>query len=711
MLSALLSFAYIVSMAQNPIIKVIDANNKKEIPFVSFQIKSTLSNFTDNKTSDLHGNLRNIYNEKSLITISQTGYKTKTDTLLPNQSKTFELETDFFNLEQVTITGTRTEKILKDVSVHTQIITSDQMIANDAIDIEDALTLAIPNMSFKKSTSGKKLDFGGLEAKYIVFLVDGEKIAGETNGNIDYDRFNSYNIDRIEVIKGAASSLYGSNAISGVVNIITKKTKQNIEATTGSRYSILKSSENYYGELDIYANIGAKLKKISFRTDFHQKNNDGFVLNSDENYYLAPYNTKKVSQKIQYNPIKKLNITLQGNYYIRDRLDAYTLLPKKDKNISYRINALYKFPKKNNISLSYHSDNYNTFFINQFYNNEETLQYSDKYNNARIISNINIGSKQLFTIGSEFINEILFSDRIEDNKKETKNIVTFIQDDINLTKKINTTIGVRFDLHSEYDFHFTPNVSLMYKLLPFIFRLNYGIGFKAPTLKELYMDFSPLPIVKVNGNPDLIPETSNFYSISTEFTKAMINTSISVYQNRVSNMITEVQDIENPIIWTYKNINNVIVSGIDFSFRAKFNYGLSLTTGYSYTDSEDKSRGQQLLGASKNSGVMSLAHSFQVKKYKLNTNLQTKFIDKISYEEMDDISGELTTKYFKSHSMWKLTTTHTFINGIRITIGIDNIFNYKELQNITSLNPGRSFFIGANINFQELNINNKIFKK
>lgn len=711
MLAALLSFAYMVSMAQNSILKVIDANNKKEIPFINIQIKSITSNFNDVKISDIHGHLNNIYKEKSLITISQTGYITKIDTLLPNQSMTFELETDFFNLEQVTITGTRTEKMLKDVSVLTQVITSEQMVANDAIDIEDALSIAIPNVNFKKSTSGKRLDFGGLEAKYILFLVDGEKIAGETNGNIDYDRFNSYNIERIEIIKGAASSLYGSNAISGVVNIITKKTEQKIEVTTGSRYSILKSSENYYGELDFHTNIGAILKKISFRTDYHQKSNDGFVLNSNENYFLTPYNTKKISQKIQYKPINKLNITLKGNYYIRDRLDAYTLSPKKDKNISYGINGLYKLPKKNNISLSFHSDIYNTFFINQFYNNKETLQYSNKYDNARIISNINIGSKQLFIIGSEFINESLFSDRIEDNEKQTKNIVTFLQDDINFSKKINTTIGLRFDWHSEYNFHFTPNISFMYKLAPFNFRLNYGIGFKAPTLKELYMDFSPLPIVKVNGNPELIPETSHYYSISTEFTKAMINTSISVYQNRVTNMITEVQDVDNPIIWTYENINNVIVSGIDFSLRAKLNYGLSITTGYSYTDSEDTSRGQQLLGASKNSGFMTLGNSFQVKKYKMSINLQSKYIDKMSYEEMDDISGKLTTKYFKAHSMWKITTTHTFFNGIIITVGIDNIFNYTEIQNITSLNPGRNFFIGANINFHKLNINNKILKK
>ena len=102
------------------------------------------------------------------------------------------------------------------------------------------------------------------------------------------------------------------------------------------------------------------------------------------------------------------------------------------------------------------------------------------------------------------------------------------------------------------------------------------MGFRSPSLNELYMSFSPVPVIEIHGNPDLIPETANYITLSAEYSKSILNASISVYQNNIENMITEVQDLIDPRIWVYENINSVRVLGIDFSLRAKLKYGFSL---------------------------------------------------------------------------------------------------------------------------------------
>jgi outer membrane receptor for ferrienterochelin and colicin len=108
------------------------------------------------------------------------------------------------------------------------------------------------------------------------------------------------------------------------------------------------------------------------------------------------------------------------------------------------------------------------------------------------------------------------------------------------------------------------------------------------------------------------------------------------------------------------------------------------------------------LAQTKNSALLTLAYKNIFKKYKLVVNLQSRFIDEIFYEEMDDITGELSLKTFEPHNLWKITTTHTIFNGVCFKLGVDNIFNYTEIQNITSINPGRSFFFGVDIHFDKL---------
>ena len=159
--------------------------------------------------------------------------------------------------------------MLKNVPVLTQVISARKMLELGITNVTDALQTMVPGLNVSHNGTLVTVTLQGMDAKYVLFLIDGERIAGELNGDIDYSMLNLENIDHIEVIKGASSSLYGSNAIGGVINIITKKINDPFDAKFYSRYS-------KYNELYSGGSIGLKKGIIGSRTSFNFSHTDGY---------------------------------------------------------------------------------------------------------------------------------------------------------------------------------------------------------------------------------------------------------------------------------------------------------------------------------------------------------------------------------------------------------------------------------------------------
>jgi len=174
----------------------------------------------------------------------------------------FTIRESNIDLNEVVVTGTKSEKTLKNVPVITQVINARKMLDLGITNVTDALQNMVPGLNMSQFGTRASITLQGMDAKYVLFLIDGERIAGEVNGDIDYSMLNLENIERIEVIKGASSSLYGSNAIGGVINIITKKIIEPFDAKFYSRYS--KFNELYSG-----GGIGLKKGIVGSRTSFN----------------------------------------------------------------------------------------------------------------------------------------------------------------------------------------------------------------------------------------------------------------------------------------------------------------------------------------------------------------------------------------------------------------------------------------------------------
>ena len=147
--------------------------------------------------------------------------------LLPTTMWADELPDSIYKsleLEQVVVTGTRTPKLLANTPVLTKLITADDIMKTDATNLRDVLQQVIPGIEFSYAMNQQvHMNFSGFGGQSMLILVDGERLAGETMDDVDFTRIGMDNVDHIEIVKGAASALYGSNAAGGVINIITKK--------------------------------------------------------------------------------------------------------------------------------------------------------------------------------------------------------------------------------------------------------------------------------------------------------------------------------------------------------------------------------------------------------------------------------------------------------------------------------------------------------
>lgn len=680
--------------------RVVNAKNNAPLLGANVIIKGTTTGTITTETGDFTLAASSV--DKITIMISHAGYTSIEKEVDPLADSTyrFYLEEAFIDLNTVVITATRTEKNLKNVPILTQVISSKQIEYISRNSIQDVLGSYVPDIQYTKANFGRRMGMHNLDAKYILFLVDGERVAGELYGNIDYERINVNDVEHIEIIKGASSSLYGSNAIGGVINIITKEVKEPFEASVNTHYS-------RFNDWNTTGHIGFKTGMLTSKTDVGYKTMDGYDLNDNSTMTMNPYSGYMASQKFSISPVKKLNVQVKGGYYTLEKFDN-DLIPTHQKydDIHSHIKADYSYSEKNKTEISWNSDRYRTFEVYEQIDWEDSVTYSDQLNSVRIISHLAIASRQYLSLGTEWVNEKMISNRIEGTQKRAEDWIVFAQDDITITSRLTSIIGFRINNHSAFGFHATPQFSILYDASPFKIRSSYSAGYKVPTLKELYMQFSPAPGVDINGNKDLKPELSKYYSVSLEYSKPLLNASIILYHNRLKDMIMEIRPDSDTNVWIYQNINKAQITGIETSLGTKLPYGFSLQLAYNYNDIVDNATDKQVWGRYKHSGVVTITHLLKRRQYHLTISIHGKYIGETYYNEVDEMSGTKTDYYLPAHMLWRIVTTQSVIPGITLSLGVDNIFNVIKPEHYIWLHPGRRYVAGLSLDIHK--ITNKI---
>jgi len=326
-------------------------------------------------------------------------------------------------------------------------------------------------------------------------------------------------------------------------------------------------------------------------------------------------------------------------------------------------------------------------------NRKEKVSW-DLIRTLRTQGNFRLSENNSLIAGIEYGGERLYSTRIEEGVKDSDEEVLYVQDDLKIGKKWNLIAGIRAGRHSAYGLYAAPRISLLYKRDFLNFRTAAGTGFRSPALKELYMNFDHFGEWYIIGNPDLKPESSTYVSGSIEFMKPWNNSSVTVYRNTLSDMITDrwLSDSAQ-LTRQYQNVASAVVYGIDFISRQKVCNGLWLSTGYSYVHSHDNETGLQLYGTTKNSGNISADYRYRRRDHAFTAQLHGKLMGEKFYEITDE--GTYRDRPFSS---WRLTLSQEW-RWLRVSAGINNIFNVVIPQNIDFISPGRTLFAGLNIDF------------
>ena len=620
----------------------------------------------------------------------------------------FSLAEDMINLQSVTVTGTRTPKLLENTPVVTQIITAADIAKIDATNIKDVLLTELPGLEFTLSMNQQvSLNMQGLGGMAILFLVDGERMAGETLDNIDFQRISTDNIERIEIVKGAASALYGSNSVGAVINIITKKATEpwslNLNTHLGSKYH-----EQRHGGA-----LGIRSGKWNSLTNVQTDGTHSYTLNGkDEGDQMTVYGNRQwnFKEKLSYQLSDHASLTGRAGYYFHER-NSSAIANDRARDFSGGLRFLATLGGSNQLDIAYSFDRYDK---SDYYKEikKDFIDYKNVQNSLRALYTHHLSGDVALTVGGDAMIDYLMTYQFtDDGNRKQYTADAFAQTDWTLTKNWNIIAGARADYFSKTGWKVTPKVSAMYRTGHLNVRGSYSGGFRAPTLKEMYMDFNMANIFNIYGNPKLGAENSHSFALSGEYAKSRYSFTATGYYNIINNEITTIWDksLENGKgAMVYQNIEGRNLLGVDVSLMARYPCGLGGKLSYSYFHEYTRGGKPNTSDTRPHSLTARLDYHKTLRDYEIDAALTGRYLSSAHYHELE--SGQYDTYVEASspaYSIWKFTLTQRFCQAWRLILSVDNIFNYRPHKYAynSPLNGGTSFSVGASVDVE------RIFKK
>ncbi len=730
-LTVLLSALSGISFAQNKatIFGVIkDKSTGEPIPGATIIIGH------DGTTSNEFGEytLENISPNLTLVKVSMIGFQSEKKAVNLSKGKklrlNFLLEKHDIELGEFVITGTRTRKSIDNSPVLTKIVSDEEIKEIGAVTAFEAIESAMPGVQFSPDAHGDNIQVQGLDNKYVLVLLDGERLANETRGNVNFNRINASDIKRIEIINGSSSVLYGSNAMGAIINIITKDVDKPLEGNISSRYSKFNTFNHSF-------RVGTNRKKFNLMFNGFRNSSDGYTLTADTTFTdldtIAPikvvaqgYTDYSGGVKAEYKINDMYRIKAHGNYFQHENILPENSLRHthvKSDNITGGATVLATFSDRHSLDFNMNTDLYRGFKVYDNKNDSTVKEANYQYTTFLLSDVYAINPTLEMVTGAEFNMEHIYSLSLfgtdipdADKKKQSSDMNAFVQLDYQLLKQLEIIGGARYTYHSSFGSHFTPKVSLMYKLNRFKFRGNASKGYKSPTLKELYYNFDHQGMFWIYGNPDLKPENANYFSLSGEYTKGSFNMSINAYQNSIINKIqsiTTINSVTHKMELHYKNVAEARITGIESYMNFSLFSHLKVRLGYAYTHAENVSTGLELYGNSRHTGNASFTWKISEIKTPLSITLTGRAASPRLYQSIVENTnydtGEVTTEIVKrkskAYTLWNASYTQNFPIYKDITldlqVGVRNIFNYSELVRSAVVNPGRTFYGGLTIHF------------
>lgn len=626
------------------------------------------------------------------------------------------------NLTQVVVTGTGTHRRMVDSPIPVNVLTAKDIKEANVTNLEEALTKLTSNFSFSTSGMGTEMVLNGLNSDYILVLVNGRKLIGDDA----LMRINMANVKRIEILNGSASALYGSDAIGGVINIITDDSKNKIDASSTTKVSD-------HGRFSEAVNLDLNVGKLSSYTFYQRQQSDGWKLhpmtetvNKKGEVKLDPtdkqaftgYHSNTVNQSFSYSLNHKTTLYAQGSYYnfLNDRPVTEYKYNMYHENYTYGFGMKYIVNKKAYIDADFYSDNYKSAYdyiqeSGDFKIGDKETRKKQYFYRGNVKSIIKVNSKNKLSAGLEYLDEKLESESDNISNKTLYTMALYAQDEWTIAESLQAVVGLRYIYNETFEDHFTPTASIMYREGGFRGRLSFATGFRTPTLSEIYAtDLAKTTNRYTIGNLELKPEESKNFSLNLEYTHSRFSVSATAFVNNVTDMINyrTLSDEEAAQYGDYDevrqrdNIDKVRIKGVNVNANAYLGLGFNLGAGYTLLDARNLITDKPIDKSVKYAGNVNAQWSKNWGLYGLNINMVGRGQGKRYSETYDyDSSGFM---------LWDLNTGHTFNLKYFILnagLGVENLFDWVDdrpwntKKPYSTITPGRAFYASLTIRFRK----------
>ncbi|MDH5934034.1 TonB-dependent receptor domain-containing protein [Vibrio splendidus] len=639
--------------------------------------------------------------------------------------------------EQMVVTATRTEMALKQAPASMSVITAQDIEDSPGITLADIVAESTSVESdFDSTRAGRQMiSIRGMDSDYTLIMVNGRRLSSASaiiRGNdFDLSTIPADSIERVEIIRGPMSALYGSDGMGGTINIITKAPENDWSSTLsmdssspmdgngGQEQSVGFTTSGALIEDELFARLSVNQTSRNAWQPYSGTHSSGY--DREDITALEDRDTLSMLASLTWHATDNQTIDFDFGYSDDERnsaAESSSSVIESDTRVVRNSQAITHsgFWSWGDTQVRYSRENVTDNDAADLGNNfssdiEELTQI------VEASATTYLGESHTLTFGMDYqLSELTNKENLVSGSSEAYQGALFVQDQWLMTDQLTATIGGRLDKHELYGEEFSPRVYLVHQTTnDLIIKGGVGKAFKAPTLTQNQSDYQ-VPSCKggcaLVGNEDLSPETSLNYELAAVYTQPRWNIEAALFRNEINDLIERTEgycpeggdwnesarQCENPDgtptgnlgAKTYQNVSEAIIQGVELGGMYQISDKWAFSGNYTYLDTEDKSTGEQLLERYKHSGLVKLNWS---PTYDLNTFVSAR------YRGERQIESDLTQD---AYTTLNIGTVYNVNDSVRLRAGISNLTDEsvsEELEYLGYVEEPRTYYVGMTADF------------
>ena len=612
------------------------------------------------------------------------------------------------------MTGSRTEERHRDATAQVEVIDRRAIESAGAENVAEVLETH-PGVDMERGLRGFAARLQGLDPEYVLILVDGERTQGRLGGGLDLTRFPTDNVERIEIVKGAGSALHGSDAIAGVINIITRRARRPLEASGHLSGGTL-------GTMDASARVATRGDQLegSLTAGHHRAAAYDLTPQTPEVTNSAS-RTSTVSASGGWKPGDRFQLRGRGQYLRRDQngLGANATGAIFDRqavseDASATLEPEWRFTGGSRLKLTGHYG----LLIDQFLSDQrwssmlDTLQKTREHlGKGGVQLDLALGARHLLVAGSEVLHERMRSPRIADGGANRTRAAFFAQHEFRWLERPRLTLlpGVRLDTDSQFGFHASPKLAVRFDPVPTVaLRAATGLAYRAPSFQELYLAFdNPGAGYMIAGNPELQPERSASFTLAGEWRprpEAVAGglewvLSGGIFRTDIEDLIIvrlggeEVVGV--PSRFTYANVARATTQGAEAGVGLSVSTSVRVDLSYTFTDARDREDDRALEARARHRATFRLGYRHVGLGF--SGHARGSLVGERPFYTDNDSNGIAETDWAPAHASLGVRLQQRVWRGVDAFAGGDNLVNNGDELYLPV--PPRLFYGGLDFTF------------